>query len=495
MSKSNHLLKVFLCHSSQDKPSVRELAQRLSDEGWIDPWLDEKKLLPGQDWRLKIEEAVEISDIVIICLSSNSVSKEGFVQKELRYAREISLEKLEESIFLIPLRIDECNVPRGLRFYQWADYFGEKKDETYNALLESLRLRYEQKLKFEREEYALREKERLEREATEKAAREKAERKLVERIAIEKAEREAAEKIKREKAEREAAQKVARETAKRELAEKSKHDKEERRVARKAELEKSISKSFTSLKSSITGAKPFFSIAGVAGIIIIFLWAGSLAMPKLRSLFPTTSPSATKTKAETPTSTKVLVQSAATALQAFQQPTTTKAKQMKVFTCEVGGNMEVCKSEPDGSNQINLTNNLAIDTTQDRFVSEGEKIVFESNRFDVPINTYMYDIFVMNSDGTQQTQLTYNNGNDLLATISPDNKKVLFLCWRDGNGEVYVINIDGSGQTNLSNNPAFDQPSFWLPDGRIVFVSDRDNGKVNAYVMNADGSNQIPYIQ
>jgi hypothetical protein len=154
MNESKHLLKVFLCHASQDKAIVRELYQRLKAEGWIDIWLDEKKLLPGQDWRLNIEEAVETSDIVVICLSSNSVSKEGFIQKELRYAREISLEKIEGSIFLIPLRINECDVPRGLRFYQWADYFGDKKDETYNALLESLRLRYVQKFKIEKEEYS-----------------------------------------------------------------------------------------------------------------------------------------------------------------------------------------------------------------------------------------------------------------------------------------------------------------------------------------------------
>jgi hypothetical protein len=41
-------LRVFLGHSSQDKPIVRELYQRLSAEGWIDPWLDSAKLLPGQ---------------------------------------------------------------------------------------------------------------------------------------------------------------------------------------------------------------------------------------------------------------------------------------------------------------------------------------------------------------------------------------------------------------------------------------------------------------
>ena len=56
-------LRVFLCHSSQDKPIVRELYQRLNAEGWIDPWLDEEKLLPGQDWEMEIEKAVEATDV------------------------------------------------------------------------------------------------------------------------------------------------------------------------------------------------------------------------------------------------------------------------------------------------------------------------------------------------------------------------------------------------------------------------------------------------
>ena len=50
-------LRVFICHALQDKPIVRELYQRLLAEGWIDPWLDEEKLLPGQDWDLEIEKA------------------------------------------------------------------------------------------------------------------------------------------------------------------------------------------------------------------------------------------------------------------------------------------------------------------------------------------------------------------------------------------------------------------------------------------------------
>jgi hypothetical protein len=81
MSRS---LRVFLCHSSDDKPTVRELYNRLDSEGWIDAWLDEKKLYPGQDWTYEIEQAVEQADVILVCLTKNSVTKEGYVQRELR---------------------------------------------------------------------------------------------------------------------------------------------------------------------------------------------------------------------------------------------------------------------------------------------------------------------------------------------------------------------------------------------------------------------------
>ena len=83
MPTEKRLLKVFLCHASQDKPVVRGLYQKLLAEGWMDPWLDEEQLLPGQDWDMEIEKAVEAADAVIVCLSNNSVTKEGYVQKEL----------------------------------------------------------------------------------------------------------------------------------------------------------------------------------------------------------------------------------------------------------------------------------------------------------------------------------------------------------------------------------------------------------------------------
>jgi hypothetical protein len=92
-------LRVFLCHSSQDKPIVREVYQRLLAEGWIDPWLDEEKLLPGQNWEMEIEKAVETTDSVIVCLSTNSINKESYIQKEMRKVLDI-FAKSQMGLFL-----------------------------------------------------------------------------------------------------------------------------------------------------------------------------------------------------------------------------------------------------------------------------------------------------------------------------------------------------------------------------------------------------------
>ena len=71
---------------------------------------------------------------------------------------------------------------------------------------------------------------------------------------------------------------------------------------------------------------------------------------------------------------------------------------------------------------------------------------------------------------------------------SRDGRTIVFVSWRDGNGEVYAMDADGSGPRNLTQHPAKDVRPAWSPDGRrIAFVSRRDgNGEV--YVMNADGS-------
>lgn len=136
-NEAKHHLKVFLCHASGDKPAVRNLYKRLIAEG-VDAWLDQENLLPGQDWSVEIPRAVRESDIVVICLSKKSITKEGYVQTEISFALDIAKEKPEGTIYLIPTRLEECIVPERLSRWQWVDLFTEN---GYEQLMRSLRLR------------------------------------------------------------------------------------------------------------------------------------------------------------------------------------------------------------------------------------------------------------------------------------------------------------------------------------------------------------------
>ncbi|MBE0669877.1 MAG: SUMF1/EgtB/PvdO family nonheme iron enzyme [Anaerolineales bacterium] len=138
---TNRPLRVFLCHSSNDKPAVRELYQKLRAEPWIQPWLDEEELYPGQDWNMEIEKAVEAADAIIVCISKGSITKEGYVQRELRIVLDYADYKPEGTLYLMPVRLEECDPPRRLRPWQYADYFEGQRERGLERLLVSLKRR------------------------------------------------------------------------------------------------------------------------------------------------------------------------------------------------------------------------------------------------------------------------------------------------------------------------------------------------------------------
>lgn len=147
-------LKVFLCHSSQDKPIIQELHNRLISEGWIDPWLDKEKLRLGDDFDWEIETAIESSDAVVAFISENAVKKTGYIQKELRLVYDAQMYRPDGDLFTIPIRLENCEPPRRFRYWHWGNYFGEEKEKTYQSLLKSLRLIHERVLKNESLEQA-----------------------------------------------------------------------------------------------------------------------------------------------------------------------------------------------------------------------------------------------------------------------------------------------------------------------------------------------------
>lgn len=133
--KSSCKLLVFLSHANEDKRKVRELCKRLKDDGF-DPWLDEEQLLPGQDWNLEIEKALRKSDAILLCFSEQSVQKEGYVQREFKRAQYYAEEKPAGMIYVIPVRLDECEIPFEFKKWQYVDYPGQ-----YGMLVKALNAR------------------------------------------------------------------------------------------------------------------------------------------------------------------------------------------------------------------------------------------------------------------------------------------------------------------------------------------------------------------
>jgi TIR domain len=121
--QQRHRPKVFVAYVQEDGVAAERLFEDLEALGF-DPWLDRRKLLPGQNWPRSIEEAIDTSDFFLACFSGRSVTKKGGFQAEIRYALDCTRRIPLDEIFLIPARLDACPVPARIqREVQYIDLF------------------------------------------------------------------------------------------------------------------------------------------------------------------------------------------------------------------------------------------------------------------------------------------------------------------------------------------------------------------------------------
>jgi TolB protein len=157
------------------------------------------------------------------------------------------------------------------------------------------------------------------------------------------------------------------------------------------------------------------------------------------------------------------------------------------------GNYEIYLMDPDGSNETNLTNHPANDVAP-AWSPDGHRLAFVSDR------EGNGEIYIMDRDGSGIVRLTYNSADDGWPTWSPDGTRIAFQSDRRGNWDIYVMNADGSGQTLITNDGADDRWPDWGGDpnlartsgmggGQIVFVSSRIENYKKIFVMNPDGGN------
>jgi hypothetical protein len=116
---------VFVSYAREDQKQAREIYRHLVDAGFS-AWIDETEIVGGENWDVRIRDTISGSRVFLACLSSRAVSKRGYVQAELKQALKVLERVPEEFVFIIPVRLDRCAVPRVLRKFHKVDYFEPK---------------------------------------------------------------------------------------------------------------------------------------------------------------------------------------------------------------------------------------------------------------------------------------------------------------------------------------------------------------------------------
>jgi hypothetical protein len=133
---------IFCSYASPDKSRIVPYVDGLEDRNF-DVWVDFRKLKAGQDWDREIKRALSKAVIIIAFVSSNSINRRGYVQRELKLALDKYNEKLSGDIYLIPVLLDEeIGVPDDIQHLQcvkvWETAAVEQIDEAIRHQLSVL---------------------------------------------------------------------------------------------------------------------------------------------------------------------------------------------------------------------------------------------------------------------------------------------------------------------------------------------------------------------
>lgn len=134
--RSERAPKVFISYAREDEKQAAQLYDRLRGSGY-EPWIDMRDLRVGQEWEPTIRQAIRDADFIVICLSNRSLSKRGFIQKEIRFALECYGSIPFGEAFLLPVRLEECPPPPPLSPIQYVDLFlGDGFERLDQAIME-----------------------------------------------------------------------------------------------------------------------------------------------------------------------------------------------------------------------------------------------------------------------------------------------------------------------------------------------------------------------
>jgi Leucine-rich repeat (LRR) protein len=108
---------LFLSYARQDQHHVEQIRQFLLDAGH-QVWMDVYNVVGGENWERAIRKAIGECTIFAAVISRNSVNRRGMVQKELKIALDEMDGMMPNDIFVIPVRLDDCEIPERLSQFQ-----------------------------------------------------------------------------------------------------------------------------------------------------------------------------------------------------------------------------------------------------------------------------------------------------------------------------------------------------------------------------------------
>jgi hypothetical protein len=129
----NFSYDVFLSHSSKDKAVVRAIAERLKNDG-LKVWFDDWSIKPGDNIPHKIEEGLEHSRVLALCMSANAFGSD-WAQLESHTFR--FRDPLNEERRFLPLRLDNAPIKGSLAQFSYINLLEENRERTYAKILEA----------------------------------------------------------------------------------------------------------------------------------------------------------------------------------------------------------------------------------------------------------------------------------------------------------------------------------------------------------------------